>query len=125
MNISEVSEKLNISKHTLRYYEELGIIPPIERNKKGIRIYSEEDCKWVRVSQCMKKSGMSLKAIKRYVRLCSMGSKTKEKRLKLLIKEKDKLEEVIEAMNEGLELLKKKIKLYQSDAEYSAHYKDK
>ena len=125
MNISEVSEKLNISKHTLRYYEELGIIPPIERNEKGIRIYSEEDCKWVRVSQCMKKSGMSLKSIKRYVRLCSMGSKTKEKRLKLLIKEKDKLEEVIEAMNEGLELLKKKIKLYQSDEEYAAHYKDK
>ena len=125
MNISEVSEKLNISKHTLRYYEELGIIPPIERNEKGIRIYSEEDCKWVRVSQCMKKSGMSLKTIKQYVRLCSMGSQTKEKRLKLLIKEKDKLEEVIEAMNEGLELLKKKIKLYQSDEEYAAHYKDK
>ena len=125
MNISEVSEKLNIRKHTLRYYEKLGIIPPIKRNKKGIRIYSEEDCKWIRVSKCMKKSGMSLKIIKRYVKLCCMGNETKEKRLKLLIKEKCKLEEEIEAMNEGVELLKKKIKLYQSDVEYEAHYKTK
>lgn len=125
MNISKVSEKLNISKCTLRYYEDLGIIPPIERNKKGYRIYSEEDCKWVRVSQCMKDCGMSLKIIKRYVRLCCMGDKTREKRLKLLTKEKNKLEEKIDAMNKGLELLKKKIKLYQSDAEYYAHYKTK
>lgn len=125
MNISEVSEKLNMSKHTLRYYEELGIIPSVERNKKGYRIYSEEDCKWIMVSQCLKDSGMSLKIMKRYIKLCGMGDKTREKRLKLLMEEKDKLEAKIELMNKGVELLKKKIKLYKSDIEYYSHYKNK
>ncbi|GGF90784.1 MerR family DNA-binding transcriptional regulator [Paenibacillus abyssi] len=32
-------------KSTLRYYERIGLIPPVNRNKIGIRDYTEEDIK--------------------------------------------------------------------------------
>lgn len=47
MTIAEVSEKYAVSQDTLRYYERIGLIPRVNRNKSGIRDYSEDDCNWV------------------------------------------------------------------------------
>jgi len=47
MMIAEVSKKYELSQDTLRYYERIGLIPRVERNKSGIRDYKEEDCRWV------------------------------------------------------------------------------
>ena len=47
MTIAQVSEKYNISADTLRYYEKIGLIPPVRRTPGGIRDYSSEDCGWV------------------------------------------------------------------------------
>lgn len=47
MTISEVSKKYELSADTLRYYERIGLIPPVNRNKSGIRSFTEEDCEWV------------------------------------------------------------------------------
>ncbi len=43
MNIKQVSEEKGISADTLRYYERIGLIPPVNRTKGGIRDYTEED----------------------------------------------------------------------------------
>lgn len=47
MTIAEVSKKYDLSQDTLRYYERIGLIPGVNRNKGGIRAYTEEDCKWI------------------------------------------------------------------------------
>ena len=39
MTIKEVSEKYDISQDTLRYYERIGMIPPVTRTSSGIRDY--------------------------------------------------------------------------------------
>lgn len=54
MTITEVSEKFNLTPDTLRYYERLGIIPRVNRNKSGNRDYSEEDCRWIEHIKCMR-----------------------------------------------------------------------
>ena len=46
MNIKEVSEKLDISKETLRYWENVGLIPEVPRNSSGYRDYNENEIKW-------------------------------------------------------------------------------
>mgnify|MGYP002508108400 CR=1 FL=1 len=43
LTIKEVSEKFNIPSETLRYYERVGVIPPVTRTASGIRNYQEED----------------------------------------------------------------------------------
>ena len=47
MTIGEVSEKFQITADTLRYYERIGLIPPVPRKKNGIRDFDEQACKWV------------------------------------------------------------------------------
>lgn len=43
MNIKMVSEQFGLTADTLRYYEKIGLIPPVKRNKNGVRDYSEDD----------------------------------------------------------------------------------
>ncbi|MBP1309369.1 DNA-binding transcriptional MerR regulator [Paenibacillus sp. 1182] len=54
MLIAEVSKKFELSQDTLRYYERIGLIPRVNRNKSGIRDYTEEDCRWVEYIKCMR-----------------------------------------------------------------------
>lgn len=43
MTIAEVSKKYDISPYTLRYYEDIGLIPPVKRSRCGTRKYAEND----------------------------------------------------------------------------------
>ena len=61
MTIKEVSEKYGISSDTLRYYERVGMIPPVERTEGGIRNYGEDDIKWVELVLCMRNRGRNRK----------------------------------------------------------------
>ncbi|GGG08020.1 hypothetical protein GCM10010916_26120 [Paenibacillus abyssi] len=74
MTISEVSTKFDLSQDTLRYYERIGLIPPVNRNKNGIREYTEEDCKWVDFIKCMRQSaGLPVEVLIEYVGLFQQG----------------------------------------------------
>ena len=67
MTITEVSKKCDISADTIRYYEKIGLIPPINRNKNGIRNFTEEDCKWIEFAKCMRNAGLSIDALSQYL----------------------------------------------------------
>ena len=54
MTIAEVSKKYDISADTLRYYERIGLLPPIPRTKSGIRDYDEDSCRWIELMKCMR-----------------------------------------------------------------------
>lgn len=84
MTIKEVSEKYGISSDTLRYYERVGMIPPVERTEGGIRNYGEDDIKWVELVLCMRSAGLPIEAIIEYVRLSRLGDSTFKARLELL-----------------------------------------
>lgn len=54
MTISEVSEKYGLTPDTLRYYERIGLIPPVPRTKSGLRDYDESSCNWIEFIKCMR-----------------------------------------------------------------------
>lgn len=112
MTIKEVSEITGVSIDNLRYYERIGIIPEIPRNKSGIRNYNEESIKWIELILKFKKSGMSLEDIKRYIELASLGDSTKKERREILINLKESLEERIKELQECLEITTYKINNY-------------
>ena len=60
MKIAEVSERYNISSDTLRYYERVGLIPPVNRNISGIRDYNELDIRRVEFIKCMRSAGLPI-----------------------------------------------------------------
>lgn len=115
MLISEVSEKMNISIDTLRYYEKIGIIPKISRSSSGIRNYSEADLNWINLAKCMRKSGLSIDALSKYIDLYHQGDETKDTRRDILYKEREALLNNIEQMKETLTLLNTKISMYDSE----------
>ena len=93
MTIKEVSQKYNISSDTLRYYERVGMIPPVTRTASGIRDYREADLGWVELALCMRGAGLPVEAMIEYVRLCQQGDSTIEARMLLL---KEQMETLLE-----------------------------
>ena len=84
MMIAEVSKKYELSADTLRYYERIGLIPQVNRNKSGIRDYTEEDCRWVEFIKCMRNAGLPIEVLIEYVTLFQQGDETIEARKELI-----------------------------------------
>ena len=112
MTIAEVSRQYDISADTLRYYERVGLIPSVTRNKSGFRDYSEEDCNWVSFIKCMRRAGVQVEALIEYVSLYQRGNGTQEARKQLLIEQRDLLKAKTEEMLATLQLLENKIERY-------------
>lgn len=113
MTIAEVSKKFNLSQDTLRYYEHMGLIPGVNRNKSGIRDYTEEDCRWVEFNKCMRKAGLPIEVLIEYVALFQQGNKTIKARKELLIEQRKQLIEKMEDMKKTIERLDYKIDRYE------------
>ena len=112
MTIHEVSEKYSISPDTLRYYEKVGMIPPVTR-VRGIRNYTPEDIIWVQLAICMRASGLSVYAMVQYVKLFRQGNKTIPERLSLLLEQKAELMQKREKIDRALAWLEIKIERYR------------
>lgn len=54
MNIKKVSEQLGISSDTIRYYERIGLVPPISRDKNGVRNFTDIDIQRLDFIKCMR-----------------------------------------------------------------------
>ena len=93
MIISEVSEKYGLTHDTLRYYERIGLIPPVKRRPNGIREYDGYSCGWIEFIHCMRKAGLPIETLVEYVQLYQQGAATKEARKGLLLGEYRRLNE--------------------------------
>lgn len=112
MTIAEVSRKYGLSADTLRYYERIGLIPPVHRNKSGIRDYQEGDCQWVEFIKCMRGAGLQVEALIEYVSLFGKEG-TAEARKQILVEQRDQLQERVEQLQSTLERLNGKIAHYE------------
>lgn len=113
MTITEVSKKFDLSADTLRYYERIGLIPPVPRSKSGIRDYDENSCKWVQLMKCMRKAGVQIEALIEYVALFRQGNETIEARKGILIEQRNQLIGRMNDMQSSLDQLNDKIQRYE------------
>ena len=113
MTITQVSQKYGLSQDTLRYYERIGIIPPVPRNKSGIRDYAEVSCSWIELMKCMSSSGTQIEALTEYVSLFQQGDATLDARKALLVEQRDQLVSRMAEMPASLDLLNQKIDRYE------------
>lgn len=113
MTIAEVSRKYDISADTLRYYERIGLLPPVPRTKSGIRDYGEESCGWIELMKCMRAAGVQIEALTEYVALYRQGDETLDARKALLIEQRKQLAGRMEDMQRSLDRLDYKIGLYE------------
>ena len=113
MTIAEVSKKYGLSADTLRYYERIGLIPPVPRTKGGVRDYGEESCGWIQLMKCMRAAGVQIEALIEYVDLFQQGDATLDARKALLVEQRDQLVSRMAEMQASLDLLNQKIERYE------------
>ena len=110
MTIAEVSKTFGLTADTLRYYERIGLIPPVKRSSSGIRDYDEKDCNWV---ECMRGVGIPVEMLIEYVAMFRLGKETIAARKALLVEQRQQLADKIVAMQAVLERLDMKIDGYE------------
>ena len=113
MRISEVSEQSDLLSDTLRYYERIGLIPPVNRNDSGIRDYSDLDVRRVEFIKCMRSVGLPIEVLIEYYGLVQQGDETIEARKEILIEQRAQLVTRMEEMQKTMGLLDYKISVYE------------
>src|SRR5215211_5080547 len=114
MKIMQVSKQYGISSDTLRYYERVGLIPPVRRTENGIRDYNELDLRRVDFIKCMRNAGLPVEVLIKYVALVQQDDKTTEARKKILIEQRELLVVRMKEMQKTLDLLDHKIEVYEN-----------
>lgn len=113
MTIAEVSKKFGLTADTLRYYERIGLIPPVKRSSSGIRTYDETDCNWVEFIKCMRGVGIPVEMLIEYAAMFNQGADTIGARKELLVEQRQQLALKIVEMQAVLERLDNKIDGYE------------
>jgi DNA-binding transcriptional MerR regulator len=115
MTIKEVAELMDISTDTLRYYERIGVIHAVPRNKYGVRNYHTIHIQWIQAVLKLKASGMTLEKIIEYARLAHLGEKTIETRKNLLEEEKNRMLTELDTLKECLSIIDFKLDNYYNE----------
>jgi DNA-binding transcriptional MerR regulator len=118
LTIQQTAEEIGVSVHTLRYYERIGLISPVERASNGHRRYSEKDVKEIVFLTRLRATGMPISDIKRYVNLKRQGSSTTVERMALLEAHRDAVCKHLEEVSHYLTMIERKIEHYREH--YSA-----
>ena len=111
--VSEVAKRLNLSPHTLRFYAKEGLLNFVDRDQNGNRIFKESDFERLFIIASLKRSGMSIKQIREFTVLCDQGDPTIAKRLKIIMDQREAVEEQITELQDALDVLKYKTWLYE------------
>jgi DNA-binding transcriptional MerR regulator len=111
--IQQISTKTNISSHTLRYYEKIGLLMDIHRDQNGYRQYSQTDLSWIYFLVRLRETGMSIEDMKKFSFLRSKGESTITGRRELLELHQSKVIHLIQELQENLFKIEEKIDYYR------------
>lgn len=109
-NVSQISTITKLSAYTLRYYEQIGLLPNIARDRNGYRIYSDNDIALIQFLNCLKGAGMPVKTMIEFIRLMYEGEIPSQ--LKILKQHKRNVEKRIELLQGSLTAVNYKIDYY-------------
>ena len=112
--VGEMAKKIGVAPSTLRYYDKEGLLPFVERSSGGVRVFKEADYEWLKVIECLKKTGMPLKDIKTFIEMAMQGDETIDERLELIRKQRDEVSKQIAELQETVETLNFKCWYYET-----------
>ena len=113
LTIQEVAEQTGLSVHTLRYYERVGLIHPIDRAENSHRRYTSDDVGWIDFLLKLRRTGMTIQQMQHYTELQRAGDDTLPERLEMLKRHKRQVEAHIKQLRKNLEVIHYKVGYYQ------------
>lgn len=112
MNSKEVSELFGISKDTIRYYERVGVIPPISRDHNGYRVFKTKDLNWIFLVKSLRNAGLSIDSLIEFAALSQMEGDVRSHQKQILKNQLEEVEAKLAQMKKVRELLVYKIETY-------------
>lgn len=110
MTIAQLAAQTGLSAHTLRYYERLGLVPLVGRDRSsGHRRYTPEHAHWIAFLRQLRATGMPLSEIRKYARLVARGPATWPERQSILAEHHARVTKSIEALEAHRQLLDAKL----------------
>lgn len=113
-SISEIAELIGVAPSTIRFYDKKGMLPFLARSNGGIRRFTETDYEWLKIIECLKKTGMSLSDIKQYIHMALEGDSTLEARYELIKKQRSAIENQLRELYEMRDTLDYKCWYYET-----------
>ncbi len=115
--ISEMSALTGIPISTLRYYDNEGLLPFLKRLDNNKRVFTEEEYQALKVIECLKKAGLSIRDIKSFMNLVRKGDETLNSRFEIFRRQREIVEKEIQQLNETLNILEYKCWYYKNSSE--------
>lgn len=112
--IKQAAEKMDLTVHTLRYYDKEGLLPFVNRDKSGNRVFTANDFEWLGLICCLKNTGMPIKQIATFIQWCMSGDDTLDSRLQMLLEHRQVVLRQINELNQNLEAINHKIERYET-----------
>ena len=115
--IKEMSELTGLPPSTLRYYDKQGLLPSLKRDSNNVRMFSEDDYRALRLIECLKESGLSIKDIKHFVDMASKGDEALTDRLNIFLRRREILKQELEDLQAVLSVIEYKCWYYTKACE--------
>ena len=112
LTVSEVGHLVGLGPHTLRWYEQIGLVTDVPRDLAGRRAYSVEEIEWLLLLVRLRATGMPVKDMARYAQLVREGDSTVATRAELLSEHRDRLVAHIAKLQADLGIIDQKIEGY-------------
>ena len=112
MNSKDVAKMFGITVDTIRYYERVGVIPPIEREENGYRIYTKRTLNWIFLAKSLRNAGLSVESLIEFASLSQMKGDRRYAQKQILKDQLQQIDEKIDEINKTRELLQYKIDTY-------------
>ncbi|ENI8646757.1 MerR family transcriptional regulator [Listeria monocytogenes] len=116
MNIKQAADMFGLTVDTLRYYERVGVIPPVHRNESGYRDYKTSDLNWVYLVKNLRNAGLSVESLIEFATLAQLREtqNVEAAQKQVLVDQLKELDEKLAEMKKVRELLVYKIDSYNS-----------
>ncbi|MFI7443533.1 MerR family transcriptional regulator [Nonomuraea indica] len=111
---AEVVEETGFTLDTLRYYEKIGLLEPVERNAAGQRRFSDSDLSWLGLVRCLRDTGMPIAQMLRFAELVRAGDHTIPDRIRLLEEHDRRVQSQIANLTARQRGIHNKISYYRS-----------
>jgi DNA-binding transcriptional MerR regulator len=111
----DVVQRSGLSEHTLRYYERIGLLDRVKRDRSsGHRRYTAEDVQNIETLACLRTTGMSIEDMRKYLALLKDGKAAADQQLALFEAQKKALEQELAQKQEHLRYLEQKVAFWKA-----------
>ncbi len=108
----QVCKETDMTYQALKFYCNEGLVPNVKRDKNNRRIFDERDVAWIKSLTCLKKCGMSIQEMKKYLDLCLQGAETIPQRKVMLMQKQESLRETMRQVQESIDYIDWKQNFY-------------